>query len=209
MAALRDGLPALADAAYAAEQERVAPGSGRDHRRALAAGPRDRARSSGPPSRETSSSRRCGPGASAWPARRRARCACSRCPACDAASRDDPERSWQLLRRMARGRARLDQRRRARRGLRPRHPRGAVPLGGAGAAGLLRRAHGATARRLHARPTSPTRCPAARRGRAGRPGARWRSSASSWAMPTTRSRRRSPGRSGVEPRRCAGGRPAS
>ena len=92
-------------------------------------------------------------------------------------------------------RTRLDQRRLARRGLRPGHPRRAIPLGRAGAAGLLRPAHGTAARRLDARPHAPrgARRPAARSWTRG---ARWRSSASSWAMPTTRSRRRSRGRSG-------------
>ncbi len=66
-------------------------------------------------------------------------------------------------------RSRLDHGGLARRGLCPGHPCRVLPLGGAGAAGLLRPAHGATARRVHARPDA-LRGPRQRARRAGRAG---------------------------------------
>ena len=107
----------------------------------------------------------------------------------------DPERSLAADAPAGAWRQRLDQRRRARGGLRPGGPRRALPVGGAGAAGLLRPAHGTPARRLHARP-HPARGAAVTARVPGRRRSRWRSSTSSWATRTTRSRRRSRGRCG-------------
>ena len=88
--------------------------------------------------RETSPSRRA---AARQPARRSlptARCGCLPCPACGGRLPDEPERSWQLMRRLGHAADGLDRAWTPRRGLRPGRPRGALPLGRAGAARLLR-----------------------------------------------------------------------
>ena len=112
----------------------------------------------------------------------------------------DPERTWQVLRRIGREAGRLDHRR-----TRSPHvagrgdPRRAVPLGGARAARLLAVALGAPPRRLHGRHDPVHRTATAgrdARGRAPRPRA---SSARSSATPSRTSRRPSRGRSAPWP----------
>ena len=89
---------------------------------------------------------------------------------------DEPERTWQLLRRAAREAARLDHRRPPRPRRRQGHPRRAVPLGGARAARLLAVALGAPPRRLHDRHDAVRRPTPAASPRS--PSTGWASSAS-------------------------------
>ena len=108
---LREGLGSLADRAYAGEQERVAPGSGavfgvrspllaavaRQLRKPLAEVLRRRVRCGWP---------------SAWSPSASARSSSFSHVPLARSLPDDPERTWQLMRRLARRGRRLDQRRR-------------------------------------------------------------------------------------------------
>ena len=84
-----------------------------------------------------------------------ARCGCSRCRACCARCPTSPSGRGSCMRRLAARRADWIRSTRSRRRARSRRPRGAVPLGGARAARVLDRAHGAAPRRLHAGDDDP------------------------------------------------------